>query len=33
MEIVKGIYDLAIVLGIAVAPSAIVTYVTLREGE
>jgi len=34
MEIVKGIYDLAIVLvflGIAIAPSAIVTYITLRE--
>jgi hypothetical protein len=34
MEIVKGIYDLAIVLvflGIAIAPSAIATYFDLRK--
>ena len=34
MEIVKGIYDLAVVLvflGIAIAPSAIVTYIALRK--
>ncbi|MBV8174058.1 MAG: hypothetical protein JO151_05775 [Verrucomicrobia bacterium] len=36
MEIVKGIHDLAIVLGfpgIVIVPRAVVTYIALREGE